>query len=107
MQRRSCRLLAARPIACLDGSQIPDGMVIVLRLTAPKNGMMLLSVPLAKGDGSQVCSGLAAGGRWIRTLGPPSEGQRFSRLLFPNIHAPPPPSKTLAGPSSSCFFQFL
>ena len=54
----------------LGGSQIPDGMVIVLRLTAPKNGMMLLSVPLAKGDGSQVCSGLAAGGRRIRTLGP-------------------------------------
>jgi hypothetical protein len=50
----------------LGGSQIPDGMVIVLRLTAPKNRMMLLSVPLAKGDGSQVCSGLTAGGRWIK-----------------------------------------
>jgi hypothetical protein len=45
----------------LGGSQIPDGMVIVLRLTAPKNRMMLLSVPLAKGDGSQVCSGLVWG----------------------------------------------
>ena len=35
----------------------------------------------------------------------PSEGQRFSSLLFPNMRAPPPPSKTLAAPSSSCFFQ--
>jgi hypothetical protein len=38
----------------LGGSQIPDGMVIVLQVTAPKNRMLLLSVPLAKGDGSQV-----------------------------------------------------
>ena len=37
----------------------------------------------------------------------PSEGQRFSSLLFPNMRAPPPPSKTLAAPSSSCFFQLL
>jgi hypothetical protein len=57
----------------LGGSQIPDGMVRVLRLTAPKNRMMLLSVPLAKGDGSQVCSGLAAGGNRIRTFGPSQE----------------------------------
>jgi hypothetical protein len=28
-----------------------------------------------------------SGGRWIRTIGPPSEGQRFSRLLFPNTRA--------------------
>ena len=50
---------------------------------------------------------LAAGGRWIRTLGPPSEGQRFSRLLFRNMRArhrrlpkrsPPRP----AAASSSC-----
>jgi hypothetical protein len=27
--------------------------------------------------------GLSAGGRWIRTLGPPSEGQRFSRRSRP------------------------
>src|ERR1700738_2840587 len=54
---------------------------------------------------ARVRNGLAAGGRWIRTLGPPSEGQRFSRLLFPNMRAPPPPSKTLAAPYSSCFFQ--
>jgi hypothetical protein len=26
-----------------------------------------------KGDGSQVRSGLPGGGRWIRTLGPPSD----------------------------------
>jgi hypothetical protein len=32
------------------------------------------SVPVAKGDGGRVRSGLAAGTRWIRTLGPPSEG---------------------------------
>src|SRR5882757_5853923 len=71
-------------------SQIPDGMVIVLRLTAPKNRMMLLSVPLAKGDGSQVCSGLAAGARGIRTVGPPGEmtqqatnvGAPVGKLLF-------------------------
>jgi hypothetical protein len=54
----------------------------------------------------QVRTRLAAGGRWIRTLGPPSEGQRFSRHLFPNMrvrHRRLP--KRSPAPSSSCFFQ--
>jgi hypothetical protein len=55
----------------------------------------------------QVRSGLFPGGRWIRTIGTPSERQRFSRLLFPNMRAhhrrlrkrsPPRPAAT----SSSC-----
>ena len=56
---------------------------------------------------SRVRSRLTAGGRWIRIFGPPSEGQRFSRLLFPNMRvrhrrlpkrSPPRP----AAASSSC-----
>jgi hypothetical protein len=37
--------------------------------------------------GCQVRTRLSAGGRWIGTLRPPSEGQRFSRLLFPTMRA--------------------
>src|ERR1700730_10969556 len=49
---------------------------------------------------------LSAGGRWIRTLGPPSEGQRFSRLLFPNMRVRHRRFlKRSPAPSSSCFFQ--
>jgi hypothetical protein len=56
---------------------------------------------------NEVRSGLSAGGRWIRTLGPPSEGQRFSSLLSSSMRArhrhlrkrsPPRP----AAASSSC-----
>src|SRR5271169_2839205 len=36
--------------------------------------------PIAKGDASQVRNGLFAGGRWIRTLGPPQERKDFYTL---------------------------
>jgi hypothetical protein len=38
-------------------------------------------------SGGRVRTRLCGGGRWIRTLGPPSEGQRLSRLLFPSMRA--------------------
>jgi hypothetical protein len=49
------------------------------------------SVPVAKGDGSRVRSGLAAGGSRIRTFGPSREGLHFRdrpRSITPAILFP-------------------
>jgi hypothetical protein len=45
----------------------------------------------APGRGSQVRSGLAAGGKWIRTLGPPQDRVGFRPPLLGAVKVPIPP----------------
>ena len=53
---------------------------------------------------SRVRTGLFPGGRWIRTIGPPSEGPLFRDSSFPTCAPPPlrkrsPPRPAVASPS--------
>jgi hypothetical protein len=72
---RGSRLSRLRPVRPVErAGQRASG----LRFADPRRttGLELEtsgSVPIAKGDGSQVRSGLADGGRWIRTNGPATE----------------------------------